>query len=455
MQRYRLWIVLVILLTVPVSAQYKDRGLSIGAGFGGAIGINESNHRPAKSQARGYLTCPLHDRLLAELSAGYAYNSGQDYLTSLIPIDFRVRFSPFSSERWVPYVYAGFGALFIDGQVVPPSLWNGIEPEVWAPHLPLGIGLEYRITGNLSLDVNGGGVQSLSDELNQPRDGKKDGYWSVMAGLTFTMKTGAVDSDGDGLSDDTEEEIGTDHESADTDRDGLSDGEEFNIYKTSPWWADTDGDGLKDGDEVRIYKTDPLKADTDRDGLNDGDEVMKCKTDPLKADTDGDGLKDGEELTRYRTDPLKADTDGGSVGDGEEVARGTKPLNPNDDVAKKEKMKLQVGKKIVLEGVVFHFGSAKITPASAQILDKVFRTLNENPKLRAEVHGHTDNISSHAFNMTLSRARADAVKAYLVRMGISSGRLIAKGFGPDRPVASNATPEGRHKNRRVEFLPRD
>jgi outer membrane protein OmpA-like peptidoglycan-associated protein len=502
LQRIISTIALVVTLTVSISAQYKNRGLTVGASFGGTCAVNESPQKPIKSQARGYLTYPLQDHLLAELGAGYAYNSGQDYLTNLIPIDLRLRYSPFSSSRLVPYVYAGFGALFVDCKTAPASVSTGTEPKLWAPHFPVGIGLECRINDMLSLNVSGGGVQSLTDELNQLRDGKKDGYWSVLAGLSITLlKTGTGDSDRDGLSDDMEEEIGTDPHNRDTDGDGLSDGEEFNIYKTSPLNADTDGDGLTDGDEVIIYRSDPLKGDTDGDGLNDGNEVFKYKTDPtkadtdgdgltdeeevmalatdpLKADTDGDGLTDGEEVKTYKTDPLRADTDGdglkdgaevkiyktdprkvdtdgGSVRDDVEVAQGTDPLNPNDDVRRKPELRLEVGKKIVLEGVVFEPGSAKITPASAEILDEVFWRLYENPKLRAEVQGHTDNMGSHSFNVKLSQARASAVKAYLVEKGISPKRLTTKGFGPDRPIAPNWTPEGRQKNRRVEFLPKE
>jgi outer membrane protein OmpA-like peptidoglycan-associated protein len=150
-----------------------------------------------------------------------------------------------------------------------------------------------------------------------------------------------------------------------------------------------------------------------------------------------------------------ADTDKGSVNDGAELARGTNPLVAADDVAKpepaKEILQVEVGKAIVLEGVVFKSGSAVITPQSEEILSKAFNTLDENSEIAVEIQGHTDNTGSRAVNTRLSLARAEAVKAWLVKKGIAAGRITAKGFGPDKPAAANDTPEGRQKNRRIEF----
>ena len=140
----------------------------------------------------------------------------------------------------------------------------------------------------------------------------------------------SFDTDGDGLKDGVEKNLGTDPTKADTDGDGLSDGAEVNTTKTNPLKADTDGDGISDGTEVNTTKTDPLKADTDGDGVNDGTEVTN-KTDPLKTDTDGDGLSDGEEAT-LKTDPLKTDTDGDGLNDGLEVKTlKTDPLKTDTD----------------------------------------------------------------------------------------------------------------------------
>jgi len=156
---------------------------------------------------------------------------------------------------------------------------------------------------------------------------------------------------------------------------------------------------------------------------------------------------------KYKTDPLKADTDGGSVNDGKEIANGTNPLDPSDDVPKpKEVLKVEVGKSITLEGIVFKTGSADISPESEDILTKAFNTLEQNSEIEVEIQGHTDNVGKHAMNMKLSQRRADAVKAYLVKKGIAESRISTKGYGPDKPIAPNTTAEGKQKNRRIEFF---
>ncbi|MDP4114574.1 MAG: OmpA family protein [Bacteroidota bacterium] len=278
-------------------------------------------------------------------------------------------------------------------------------------------------------------------------DGLSDGD-EVLKYHTNPLK---ADTDGDGLSDGDEVlQYHTDPLKADTDGDGLTDGNEILKYQTDPLKIDTDGDKLTDGDEVLKYNTNPLKADTDGDGLSDGDEVLKYHTDPLKADTDGDGLSDGDEVLKYHTDPLNPDTDGGSVNDGVEVNRGTNPLDKTDDIIKVIDSK--VGESIVLEGIVFKTGSADILPASEEILLKAFNTLKYNKSMNVEIQGHTDNVGNHAKNMKLSTARAESVKKYLVKKGIDANRITTKGFGPDKPAASNATKEGKQKNRRIEFV---
>jgi uncharacterized repeat protein (TIGR02543 family) len=99
--------------------------------------------------------------------------------------------------------------------------------------------------------------------------------------------TETIDSDHDGIGDNTE---------TDDDNDGLSDVDEINTYGTNPKRADSDGDGLSDPDELQIHLTNPIVADTDNDGLSDGAEINTYHTLPKVADTDGDGFLDGYEV---------------------------------------------------------------------------------------------------------------------------------------------------------------
>lgn len=110
------------------------------------------------------------------------------------------------------------------------------------------------------------------------------------------------------------------------------------------------------------------------------------------------------------------------------------------------------GTRIVLRGIHFKSGSAEILPESYPILDEAAKILKENPTIIVEVQGHTDSRGSARYNLKLSQRRAEAVVKYLVeKHGIDPKRLIPKGYGESRPIASNATPEGRALNRRVEF----
>jgi len=116
------------------------------------------------------------------------------------------------------------------------------------------------------------------------------------------------------------------------------------------------------------------------------------------------------------------------------------------------KAQLKQGKIDIKEAVYFDTGKATIQDRSNALLDEVAQILKDNPQVtKVVVEGHTDSVGKAAANRKLSAARAEAVKAYLVGKGVDAGRLDTKGFGPDRPVASNKTKDGREKNRRVEF----
>jgi len=160
---------------------------------------------------------------------------------------------------------------------------------------------------------------------------------SEIAGATQTAAfnqtaaaiSGQQDSDGDGLTNQREAELGTDPTNPDTDGDGLWDGDEVLKQGTDPKNTDTDADGLSDGDEILNRGTDARNPDSDGDQLKDGEEV-RLGLDPKKADTDADGLSDSDEIQRGTT-PTNPDSDGDGLKDGDEVILGTNPVNPDTD----------------------------------------------------------------------------------------------------------------------------
>ena len=114
-------------------------------------------------------------------------------------------------------------------------------------------------------------------------------------------------------------------------------------------------------------------------------------------------------------------------------------------------IKVKVGKKVVLNNILFETGKAVLTTSSYTELDRLYNILVDNPQMKIEISGHTDKTGSQPLNFKLSESRAKAVVDYLVHKGIDAGRLEFRGFGSLQPIADNATAEGRTKNRRVEF----
>lgn len=101
--------------------------------------------------------------------------------------------------------------------------------------------------------------------------------------------------------------------------------------------------------------------------------------------------------------------------------------------------------------IEFEFNSARLRPHSKQALNFVADLLMRHPQLKLVVVGHTCNIGSDLYNKWLSQKRSESVKDYLVSVGVLGEYIRAIGYGESQPLVSNATEEGRRKNRRVEF----
>ncbi len=129
---------------------------------------------------------------------------------------------------------------------------------------------------------------------------------------------------------------------------------------------------------------------------------------------------------------------------------------PADEAYKKvekiiELPSIEEGARTVLSNIFFDFNSSKLKKESYAELNQIVEFLKDNPSVSIEISGHTDNIGSREYNLRLSEERARAVANYLIDHGISPDRLKYRGAGFDEPIAPNDTPEGRQKNRRVEF----
>jgi len=116
-----------------------------------------------------------------------------------------------------------------------------------------------------------------------------------------------------------------------------------------------------------------------------------------------------------------------------------------------ELIKVKVGKKVVLNNILFETGKSLLTSDSYKELDRLLNIMKENAHMKIEISGHTDKTGSEPLNFKLSGARAKAVVDYLIQKGIDSSRMEFRGYGSLQPISDNTTAAGRTKNRRVEF----
>jgi len=233
--------------------------------------------------------------------------------------------------------------------------------------------------------------------------------------------------------------------------------------------VDTDGDGFTDRIDACPDQVGPAPQgcpilDADEDGFPD--EVDECPNERgvephgcPSLDSDGDGFFDDSDECPNEPGVAPAgcppaDTDKDGITDADDRCR-DEPETANgyeDDDGCPDELPQAVQEFTgAIQGIQFATGKASITPDSHATLDRAVAVLNEYPKLRLEVAGHTDNVGDRATNVELSTQRAMAVKSYLVEHGIDEARVETVGYGPDRPLVSNDTADGRGQNRRIEF----
>ncbi len=186
--------------------------------------------------------------------------------------------------------------------------------------------------------------------------------------------------------------------------------------------ADFDHDGVPDEADPC-----PMSAE-DKDGFEDEDGCPE-------PDNDRDGIPDAKDKC-----PLEAET-----------INGVKDDDGCPDVGVGA-VTVEHGEVVIDRVVGFKPASATLQPTAGPLLQQVAATLRAHSTLAVEIAGHTDDTGSAVENIRLSKKRAEAIRAFLIKAGVAANRLKAAGYGPTRPRATNKTAEGREKNRRVEFL---
>ena len=252
--------------------------------------------------------------------------------------------------------------------------------------------------------------------------------------------------------------------------------------------TDRDGDGVLDvndacpdvpGVRTASRKTNgcpaPRPRDRDHDGIIDDNDACPdeagVKSDdaskngcPPPKDRDGDGILDDKDACPTEPgvandDPKKngcpapKDSDDDGILDPEDAC--PNEAGPRDDDPKKNgcpKAAISGGQIRILEQVQFATASDKILPESDPVLQAVLAILQDHSEItHLSIEGHTDDRGGSGYNRGLSKRRAASVVKWLTGHGVDKGRLKSAGFGPDRPIESNSTDEGRQRNRRVEF----
>jgi outer membrane protein OmpA-like peptidoglycan-associated protein len=266
----------------------------------------------------------------------------------------------------------------------------------------------------------------------------------------------------------------------DTDGDGIEDADDRCPQEPGPAdnqgcpWKDSDGDGLTDDQDRCPQEPGPVDnqgcpwGDKDQDGVTDN--LDRCPDEPGPADNQGcpwgdkdqDGVTDN--LDRCPDEPGPVDNQGcpwpdrdqDGVPDHQDMCPDDPGPADNQGCPKKTKVLVVVRKEKIeiLDKIYFDTGKATIQKRSFGLLEQIAQTLRIHPEIKkVRIEGHTDSQGSDAFNLKLSQERADSVRKHLIETGkLEDGRLEAKGFGEERPVASNNTARGREQNRRVEFV---
>lgn len=396
-------------------------GADWGLRAGNLYGATELDDGPGFGLS-AFVRQTLSPRYRAEFGGGYGRLRGADYTTDLVAVEGRLLYALGRGRYWSAHLYGGVGFLRYDLATSPPQTTADAAAIGWGATAPIGIGFQRPLGPSRGLDLHFGYTYTLRDDLNRAILAKgNDGIWTLSLGLVFG-------------------EVG------------------YRVpLRQLPLVA---AKSAATSSATRLTATTSAPGpDRDGDGLTDRDETQRYFTNPVMPDSDGDGLDDREEVEVYGTDPNRLDSDSGGVRDGDEIARGADPLDPGDDfvpsaILEEEPQPVATPINRPLPTVFFLAGGVVLVRDARDNLNRVAVYLRQYPARVLELRGHSDSVGSRATNLQLSRRRAEAVRGHLIDLGIDPQRLKVRAIGESHPIASNATEQGRLKNRRVELIPR-
>ena len=366
---------------------------------------------------------------LNKIEKGYGYNKDLDNKVdqSFWAVNLAAQYhlnTLWSGARWFdPYAQVGGGYAAIDNEGKFRTL--------------VGAGANFWFTDNIGVNLQTAYHPTMKSESTE-------NYFQHALGIT--IKFGKQDRDNDGVADKDDKcpDVAGKPElngCPDADGDGITDAEDscpdvFGL-KEFNGCPDTDGDGIADKDDEcpEVAGKPELKGcpDADNDGIADKDDKCPQQAGPKEnngcpwPDRDGDGVLDKDDECPEEAGPASN--------------KGC------PEVTQEVQTQLNSFAKTIL----FDVGKSTIRPESATVLNNIVNVLNKYKNSKFSVEGYTDTSGNKDKNQRLSEDRAYSVKAYLVDKGINPARLSAKGFGPEKPIASNKTKKGRELNRRVEI----
>ena len=381
-------------------------------------------------------------------------------------------------------------AIFSLGGQIQAQLWKAGKPAIpyvltgghavyeknagdFNIEIPIGVGVDIKVGKNAYFNVQLEYHLGLADNRNNLQHGIGFKYLIGKKSSEPEVPLKPTDSDGDGVPD--EQDVCPDiagliefRGCPDTDGDGIADREDqcpdFAGSIELNGCPDSDGDGVSDNEDEcpnlkgTIENNGCPVVDRDGDGVIDTEDLCPDVAGAIATngcpDSDSDGVPDSEDLcpndAGFKQFNGCPDTDSDGVHDGIDRCPETIGLATNNGcpVVEREVKELL---EFAQRAVQFDVGLSTLKSESYPVLNQIIDILNRFEDYGIAISGHTDATGDTYRNLSLSESRAKACYDYLVSRGIDASRLSYVGYGEARPIATNATAEGRSLNRRVEF----